>query len=86
MCLAHGGIYTKLGQYVSTLNHILPKAFIETLKPLTDKAKPMSINAVRRVIQREFGVELSHIFSEFDVTPIAAASLAQVYTNVFYRI
>lgn len=34
-----GGMYTKIGQYLSTLTHVLPKEWTETLSELQDKAK-----------------------------------------------
>lgn len=33
-CLANGGLYVKIGQGVSAINHILPREYTETLKKL----------------------------------------------------
>lgn len=33
-CLANGGLYVKIGQGVSAINHILPREYTETLKQL----------------------------------------------------
>ena len=33
-CLANGGLYIKIGQGVSAINHILPLEYTETLKQL----------------------------------------------------
>lgn len=33
-CLANGGLYIKIGQGVSAINHILPKEYTQTLKKL----------------------------------------------------
>jgi len=35
-CLKNGGLYVKLGQGLVSLNHILPKEYLETLKVSTD--------------------------------------------------
>lgn len=37
VCSTHGGVYTKFGQHISSLNHVLPKEFTETLKVLQDR-------------------------------------------------
>ena len=36
-CLKNGGLYIKLGQGLVTMNHILPKPYLETLVVLQDK-------------------------------------------------
>lgn len=33
-CLKNGGLYIKIGQGVSAINHILPKEYTDTLKKL----------------------------------------------------
>ena len=80
VCKEHGGVYTKLGQYIATMNHILPKEYIDILSPLTDRAKEMSADDARRVLETELGDRISEI-AEFDPVPIAAASLAQVHVG-----
>lgn len=37
-CIQNGGIYVKLGQALSTMNHILPKEFYITLRTLQNEA------------------------------------------------
>ncbi len=37
-CLKNGGLYIKLGQGLVSMNHILPKEYIDTLEVLQDKA------------------------------------------------
>lgn len=36
VCSTHGGVYTKFGQHLASLNHVLPKEYTETLKVLQD--------------------------------------------------
>lgn len=38
--LRNGGLYIKLGQGLSTFNHILPRQYTDTLKSLLDKVTP----------------------------------------------
>jgi predicted unusual protein kinase regulating ubiquinone biosynthesis (AarF/ABC1/UbiB family) len=44
----HGGLYTKLGQYISTLNYALPKEYTETLAAVQDRAKtrPFDVSGI----------------------------------------
>jgi aarF domain-containing kinase len=76
---AQGGMYVKIGQYLSTLTHILPKEWTETLTALQDRAPSVSWNEIRRVFEDDFGKIPEDVFSEIEEEPIAAASLAQVH-------
>jgi ubiquinone biosynthesis protein len=74
-----GPTFIKLGQLLSTRSDLLPPAYLEALARLQDKIKPFPYQQVEEIIQSELGVRLSKAFSEFDVEPLAAASLGQVH-------
>src|SRR5688572_33496472 len=74
-----GPTFIKLGQLLSTRSDLLPPAYLEALARLQDKIKPFEYSQVEEIIQTELGVRLSKAFSEFDVDPIAAASVGQVH-------
>ncbi|KAL0279702.1 UNVERIFIED_CONTAM: hypothetical protein PYX00_001201 [Menopon gallinae] len=78
-CLKNGGLYIKLGQGLVSLNHILPKEYLMTLKNLQDKCLTRRENEIPAIFKEEFGKSHDDIFTEFDERPIAAASLAQVF-------
>lgn len=78
-CLKNGGLYVKLGQGLVSMNHILPKEYLETLKALQDRCLNRRWDEIGTLFQEDFGCSHKKIFSEFDDEPIAAASLAQVF-------
>jgi predicted unusual protein kinase regulating ubiquinone biosynthesis (AarF/ABC1/UbiB family) len=74
-----GPTFIKLGQLLSTRVELLPKAYLDALARLQDKIEPFGFNEVEKIVASELGVRLSKAFLEFDITPIAAASLGQVH-------
>lgn len=74
-----GPTYIKLGQIISSGDGIFPTELVNEFKQLRDKVKPEPFDIVRSTIQSELKGELEDIFSEFDESALAAASIAQVY-------
>lgn len=77
--LQHGGAFLKIGQMLSARPDILPASWIEELAELQDNARCADFESMRAVIEAEFNQPLDALFSEFEETPIAAASIGQVY-------
>ena len=46
---------------------------------LQDSVAPFSYEEARDVIETELGDTIGHLFAEFDATPVASASVSQVY-------
>lgn len=74
-----GGVMIKVGQFLSTRVDILPVEVTRELAGLQDEVPPVPFVAIRQVIETEFGVPLDQLFSRFNQTPLAAASLGQVH-------
>ena len=74
-----GPTFVKLGQLLSTRVELMPQAYIEALARLQDNVEPFGFDEVEKTVASELGVRLSKAFSEFESTPMAAASLGQVH-------
>jgi ubiquinone biosynthesis protein len=74
-----GPTFVKLGQLLSTRVELLPRAYLEALARLQDEVEPFPFDEVEKIVSSELGVRMSKAFSDFDVTPMAAASLGQVH-------
>ncbi|MCR9024012.1 ubiquinone biosynthesis regulatory protein kinase UbiB [Aeromonas caviae] len=77
---ALGPIFIKFGQMLSTRRDLLPPDIAEELALLQDRVPPFCGQAARRQIEESLGCPVETLFDEFDETPLASASIAQVHT------
>ena len=74
-----GGMFVKLGQVASTRGDLLPPVWCEELARLRSHAAPAPQDQIRSELEEDLPGTVDDIFSSFDWTPIASASIAQVY-------
>ncbi|KAL3603139.1 hypothetical protein D5086_003998 [Populus alba] len=74
-----GPTFVKLGQGLSTRPDICPPEYLEELSELQDALPTFPDAEAFSCIERELGLSLDSIFSSISPSPIAAASLGQVY-------
>ncbi|WP_392566579.1 ubiquinone biosynthesis regulatory protein kinase UbiB [Utexia brackfieldae] len=77
---ALGPIWIKLGQMLSTRRDLLPADIANQLALLQDKVAPFEGKLAIEMIEDALGQPISEHFDEFDIIPLASASIAQVHT------
>jgi ubiquinone biosynthesis protein len=74
-----GPTFVKFGQLMSMRPDALPAALILELRKLQSNVRPVPFAEISPVLIEEFKGSIETHFSEFNETPVASASLAQVY-------
>jgi len=74
-----GPIFVKFGQALSTRRDLLPVDIADELAKLQDRVPPFDGKVARAIIEAAYGRTAEQVFSAFEETPLAAASIAQVH-------
>jgi ubiquinone biosynthesis protein len=74
-----GPTYVKFGQFLSIRPDLIPADFCNEFRKLQDKVPPFSFAHVKKELEKELKRDHAEVFSEFDETAVAAASVSQVH-------
>ena len=74
-----GPIFVKFGQVLSTRRDLLPPDIADELAKLQDQVPPFPGAQARARVEEVCGQPIATLFKEFDETPLASASIAQVH-------
>jgi ubiquinone biosynthesis protein len=74
-----GPIYVKFGQLLSTRRDLLPLDIAMALSKLQDDVEPFAGTEAKEIVERALEVPIDEHFTQFEVTPMASASIAQVH-------
>ncbi|WP_135553729.1 ABC1 kinase family protein [Paenibacillus cymbidii] len=77
-----GTTFIKMGQILSTRSDLLPSAYIEELSKLQSSVPALDFDVIAAHMAEEYGEGWQSLFAAFDETPLASASIAQVYRAV----
>jgi predicted unusual protein kinase regulating ubiquinone biosynthesis (AarF/ABC1/UbiB family) len=74
-----GGVWIKVGQFLSARVDVLPEYITTELAGLQDEVPEEPTDRMRAVIESEFGRPVDEIFENFHSEALASASLGQVH-------
>lgn len=74
-----GATYIKLGQFVASSPSLFPEEYVNEFQHCLDKTPPLPFSIMKQLIESELKRPLSEVYAEFDETPLASASIAQVH-------
>lgn len=77
-----GTTFIKLGQMLSTRADLIGPDMAAELAELQSNVPAESAESARQLIEKDLGAAVEALFAAFDETPMAAASIAQVYAAV----
>ena len=74
-----GPIFVKFGQMLSTRRDLLPPDLADELALLQDRVPPFPTEQALALLENFYGKPVDAVFNNFERTPVASASVAQVH-------
>ncbi|MBD1577273.1 ubiquinone biosynthesis regulatory protein kinase UbiB [Vibrio sp. S11_S32] len=75
-----GPVWIKFGQMMSTRRDLFPDHIADPLALLQDQVSPFDGRLAKQQIEQSLGGPVEQWFDDFDINPLASASIAQVHT------
>ncbi|PMH46061.1 ubiquinone biosynthesis regulatory protein kinase UbiB [Vibrio sp. 10N.286.49.B3] len=75
-----GPVWIKFGQMMSTRRDLFPPFIADQLALLQDQVAPFDGQLAKAQMETSLGGPLENWFTDFDIEPLASASIAQVHT------
>jgi len=74
-----GPIFIKFGQLLSTRRDLLADDIADELEKLQDRVPPFDSQRAKTLIEAALGSSVEEAFAQFEIEPLASASIAQVH-------
>jgi len=74
-----GPVFVKFGQILSTRLDLLPTDISQALTQLQENVPPFPGEQAKQMVEKAYGQPVDQLFKHFSMTPLAAASIAQVH-------
>ncbi len=74
-----GPSFIKFGQLLSSREDLFEQSFIDEMKSLRDKVKPLTFDELKDEMEKSLGKKLDEVFSEVEPGPIGMASIGIVF-------
>lgn len=74
-----GPVFVKFGQLLSTRKDMFPDDITQELAYLQDRVEPFAGILAQTIIEQSLGASIDELFAEFEIEPLASASIAQVH-------
>ena len=59
MCSRNGGAFIKVGQHIGSLEYLLPKEYVQTMKVFHNQAPQSALEELYKVIEEDLGQQVS---------------------------